>query len=195
MSVETWCSPGPEDTASLLAGAQVQWWFAGGWAIELFVGKVLRRHSDVDIGCLREHLGTLLGVLPDWDVYASASGKLIRVERGTILDPAHHTLWCRPSNSSCWVLEILVEEMEGQDWVYRRDRRIRRPTRDIVAYTATGLCYLRPEIQLLYKSKNPRRRDDDDFQAVWPVLGVDARSWLADNIAMTSPSHAWLSRA
>jgi hypothetical protein len=150
MSVETWCSPGPEHTASLLAGAGVPWWFAGGWAIELFVGKVLRRDSDVDIGCFRDHFRTLLGVLPVWVVYASAGGNLIRMERGTVLDPAHHTLWCRAIKQLLLGIEILVGEMEGQDWVYRRDRRIRRPT----------------------------------------VPG----SWLADNIAMTSPRHAWLSR-
>ena len=149
----------------------------------------------MDIGCFREHLGTLLAALPDWDVYASAGGNLIRQEPGAVLDSTLHTLWCRPSHSSCWVIEILVEEMEGHDWVYRRDRRIRRPALDLVAHTAAGLRYLRPEIQLLYKSKNPRPRDHDDFQAAWPVLAADARSWLADTIAMTSPGHAWLSRA
>jgi aminoglycoside-2''-adenylyltransferase len=194
MSMEPWCSPSPEHAARLFAGASVPWWFAGGWAIDLLVGQT-RRHSDLDIGCFREHLGGLLESLPDWDVHASAGGNLLPLERGTVLDPALHTLWCRPPNSPCWVLEILLEEMEEQNWVYRRERRIRWPSRDIVAYTTAGLPYLRPEIQLLYKSKAPRRCDHDDFQAAWPLLTFDARSWLASNIATTSPGHAWLSAA
>ncbi len=194
MSVETWCSPDPERAASLLAGAAAPWWFAGGWAIDLFIGHTRREHGDLDIGCFRGHVIGLLEGLGDWDVKASAGGTLIGLERGTLLDPTFHTLWCRPRNSASWVLEILIEEMEEPDWVYRRERRIRRFSRDIVAHTTAGLCYLRPEIQLLYKSKAPRDRDHDDFHAAWPLLGVEARSWLADTIATTSPGHSWLSR-
>lgn len=119
----------------------------------------------------------------------------MRLERAAVLDPTVHVLWCRPRNSTCWVLEILIEEREKEDWVYRRDRRIRRPSQDIVAYTTAGLCFIRPEIQLLYKSKAPRHRDHDDFQAAWPLLTVEAKSWLAENIATTSPGHLWLSVA
>jgi hypothetical protein len=171
----------------------VPWWFAGGWAIDLFVGHTRRGHADLDIGCFREDVIAMLDALADWDVHASGGGRRVPLERGAALDPTFHALWCRPRDSACWVLEILVEERENEDWVYRRDRRIRLPSRDIVAHTTAGLCCLRPEIQLLYKSKAPRPHDHADFQAAWPLLTVEARSWLADNIRATSPGHSWLS--
>lgn len=36
-----------------MRGVGAAWWIARGWAIELFVGKPVREHSDLEIGCFR----------------------------------------------------------------------------------------------------------------------------------------------
>ncbi|WP_232836957.1 nucleotidyltransferase domain-containing protein [Lentzea terrae] len=41
----------PAEVAGLFTG--VQWWVAGGYAIELAVGRPLRPHSDIDVLLLR----------------------------------------------------------------------------------------------------------------------------------------------
>jgi len=51
-----------------------------------------------------------------------------------------------------------------------------------------GLPYLAPEIQLLYKSKDRRQRDDADFAVIEPLLPVDARRWLQDVLELVAPS-------
>jgi hypothetical protein len=48
-----------------------------------------------------------------------------------------------------------------------------------------------PEIQLLYKAKHARPRDELDFQAAVPELSDEARRWLLENLVRTLPSHPW----
>ena len=50
--------------ADVMRGFPHPWWIAGGWAIDLFIGRVTREHADVEIGAfrhtqldLRRHLG------------------------------------------------------------------------------------------------------------------------------------------
>ena len=51
--------------APVLAAARVmasyphRWWFAGGWAIDFFVGRATREHADIEIGVFREDQMTL----------------------------------------------------------------------------------------------------------------------------------------
>jgi hypothetical protein len=52
---------------------------------------------------------------------------------------------------------------------------------------------LAPEIQLLYKSKGLRPKDQADFDAVLPALRPEQRRWLRDALTIESPSHTWLS--
>jgi hypothetical protein len=103
-----------------------------------------------------------------------------------------HSLWCRPRAEGAWWLEILLDEREGLDWIFRRNRDVRRPIGELLARDGSGLAYLRPEVQLLYKAKAPRPRDEADFRAVAPILGKEARAWLRDALARTHPEHPWL---
>lgn len=87
-------------------------------------------------------------------------------------------------------LDILLNEAHGDDWVYRRDHQIRRPLDR--AISTKGLPYLAPELILLFKSKQPRAKDHQDFGLILPTLLPDARSWLFKAIQLTTPDHAWL---
>ena len=40
---------------------------------------------------------------------------------------ALHDSWCRPTPASPWALQLMVDDTDGADWLYRRDHRIRRP--------------------------------------------------------------------
>jgi hypothetical protein len=62
----------------------------------------------------------------------------------------------------------------------------------IVRRSSDGLPYLAPEIQLLYKSKEPRERDDRDFAQISPLLAADARRWLQHALELTAPDHKWI---
>jgi hypothetical protein len=86
----------------------------------------------------------------------------------------------------------MLDESSGDDWVSRRDERIRRPITSIGLATDRGIPYLAPEIQLFYKAKNPRPRDEADLAAALPVLTQAQRQWLSDTLSLVyGPAHPW----
>ena len=56
-----------------------------------------------------------------------------------------------------------------------------------------GIPYLRPEVQLFYKAKAPRPKDEIDLAAALPVLGPTAIDWLLASIERAyGPANPWL---
>jgi hypothetical protein len=47
---------------------QYPWYIAGGWAIDLRLGKVTREHEDVDICIFREYTQKILDYFSDWKI-------------------------------------------------------------------------------------------------------------------------------
>jgi hypothetical protein len=89
-------------------------------------------------------------------------------------------------------VEGLLDAGDEAVWVFRREPRIQRPLNEVIHRTPQGLPYLAPEIQLLYKARNPRPRDEEDFENVIPHLDATARKWLCESLQMTQPAHGWL---
>ena len=48
-----WAPLSPREAMRLFGGMNAPWWIAGGHAIELYVGRPLREHVDLDVGVLR----------------------------------------------------------------------------------------------------------------------------------------------
>jgi hypothetical protein len=54
--------------------------------------------------------------------------------------------------------------------------------------------YLCPQVVLLYKAKQPRHVDREDFDRTLPTLDDAARSWLAQALEVCHPGHDWICR-
>ncbi len=188
----SWRSCRPVQAQHWLAELSAPWWIAGGWAFDLFAGRETRAHQDLDVGCFRGDLPDVSRALVGWELHAAQDGRLTRLAEGERPDPGAHSLWCRPRGEDAWWLEILLDEREGGDWVFRRNHAVRMPIGELLARDGSGLAYLRPEVQLLYKAKAPRPRDEADLRTVAPLLGTDARAWLRNALGLTHPGHAWL---
>lgn len=134
----------------------------------------------------------MLHALSTWEVFEARDGRLTRLAAGCVPPRDVHSLWCRPTAREPWTIELMLDEADGDTWIYRREPRIRRPLSTIVRQSADRLPYLAPEIQLLYKSKGPRERDDMDFAQTIPLLAADARRWLHDALELTTPDHKWI---
>ena len=182
-----------ERAASVMTGFPGPWGIAGGWAIDLFLRRQSRPHSDVDVAILRHHQRHLGPRLP-----AGQAEKVVehglspwRVEE-QLHAPVHeiHATW--PDG---YHLEFLLNEHdhEMREWVFRRDSRIRAPLATTFL-SRDALPYLAPEIVLLYKSKAPAARDDADLASVLPHLAAQQRTWLREALALTTPGHRWLDR-
>lgn len=108
------------------------------------------------------------------------------------MTPPGHAVWCRPDPSADWAFELLLNDTAGDDWVFRRDDRIRRPLTSIGGTTSEGIPFLAPEIVLLYKAKSRRPRDEEDLAHALPALHSDQRGWLAEALEIAHPGHAWI---
>ena len=134
--------------------------------MDLWLPQPSRGHVDMDIGCYRDEVPLLRRALPEWEFFAAAGGALTQlVDEDALLPATVHTLWCRMRGTRQWGIEVMVEECEGDEWLFRRDPAIRRAKEAILWHTEDGVAVLRPEVQLLYKAKDVRDRDQADFDA------------------------------
>lgn len=102
-------------------------------------------------------------------------------------------LWLRKNAASPWLLDILLQPVDGEHWVFKRDHRIRMPMADAVLIT-DGIAHLAPELVLLHKAHLCRPKDDVDLEATLPHLDARARSWLADAVRRAVPDSPWNDR-
>lgn len=174
--------------------AQTPWWIAGGHAIELFAGRPLRSHDDVDVLLLRRDQQVVHDLLPGWDVQAAdPPGRLRAWQAGETLPAGVHDIWCREDPSAPWRIQVMLDEAEGDRWRSRRDRRVSRPVGELGRRTAEGWPYLAPEVQLFYKATGAavRPKDRSDFADALPLLDLPARRWLDEALAVARPEHPW----
>ena len=88
----------------------------------------------------------------------------------------------------------MIDDTDGDDWLFRRDHRVRRPIESLTGRASTPeLSVLTPEVQLLYKSKGLREKDVADFHAVLAHLTEGERDWLRTTLELVSPYHPWIS--
>jgi hypothetical protein len=182
----------PAEVMQWLSPLSVPWWIAGGWALDLFLGQVSRPHADIDVGIFRADAPRVCTSLSEWKFFEARDGAITRLDARSAPHAAVNSLWCRRGDETEWSLELLLDEGNADRWTFRRDSKIGRALEAAIRRTGGGIPYLAPEIQLLYKSKLVRPKDQMDFDRVIPRLGRDARAWLRDSIAEMDPRHAWL---
>lgn len=181
----------PRQARSLLGAIRLPWWIAGGWALDLFMGQQGRPHKDLDVGILRRDAPAVLAALDDWEFFAASGGELHGPLTGAPREDVN-SLWGRRIHSGEWALELMLDDAEGEEWVYRRDRRLRRPLPTVIRYDSERTPYLAPEIQLLYKSGHSRPEDELDFERVSALLDEASRQWLYNALSQLDGQHRWL---
>ena len=157
----------------------------------MFVGRQSRPHKDLDIGILRRDLPQVLSALSGWEFFEAKGGELF----GPLTTDARedvNSLWGRRAHTSEWVLELMLDNSEGDQWVFRRDRRIRRALGTVIRYDLEHTPYLAPEIQLLYKASHIRAEDNSDFDRVIGYLDDPSRRWLSGALSQLDQNHQWL---
>jgi hypothetical protein len=168
------------------------WWIAGGHALDLFLGWETRPHADIDIEMFRSDKDALFDVFPDWDLQLMSGGELTAFDRGQEVAPNVFGIWCRRSPNRPWAVEIMLADGDMTEWMFRRDNAIALPGEQLLRRTADGVPYCAPEVQLLYKAKMARPKDDIDFARCLHRLTPAQRGWLADAIARSEPNHPWI---
>jgi Aminoglycoside-2''-adenylyltransferase len=178
----------------LLSDFQRPWMIAGGWAIDLFFGRVTRDHDDVDVAIYRADQQAIRRHLPGWEFDRIVEGRREPWRVGEWLEPPVHEVHAYPADGEPREMEILLNETLGAKWVFRRDVRITRPLSQVRRLTRSRVPFLAPEIVLLYKAKDPKPKDRADFEAVRPRLRSTHRRWLREALETAYPSHPWIAR-
>lgn len=172
------------------------WYVAGGWAIDLYLGRQTRDHEDIEVALFRRDQAALFDALSAWTFHVAVPGVREPMKpwnRGEQLDAPIHEIHGTRDRGSPTALELLLNEAEGERWMFRRQPAVTRPIPLISLETPDGIPVLGPEIVLLFKAKAPRARDEVDFRNVQDTLDGERREWLRGALEQVHPGHPWLS--
>jgi Aminoglycoside-2''-adenylyltransferase len=199
-SLGIWEPWSPSDVATFFAPLTVPWWIVGGWAIDLFLGRQTREHEDIDVLILRRVQQAVRTLFGAWDMQAALSPPRDETwpfrpwRLDEVLDPDIHDVWCRPTPTQPWAFQLMLADTHDDSWFFRRASTITRSIATIGCVNSNGIPYLAPEIQLLYKAKGLRPKDEADFAQALPMLTEERRYWLRSALAEAHPDHPWLER-
>jgi len=176
---------------SVFSDFKEPWFIAGGWAIDLAIGRITRHHSDIDFCIFRESLPQFLDDFKEWKIEVSipgASQKLVCHSIGDVLPPRHE-LHCNYNNIN---IEILLNEKSGKNVVFRRDTSITLPLERFTCWTNDNIPFVHPVWLLLFKAKYSKEKDQKDFKEVLKILSKDDCTWLHQALSRHQPVHQWL---
>jgi hypothetical protein len=165
------------------------WAIAGGWSTDLFLDKVTREHVDIEIIVFRNDQIAVKQYLIGWIFMKMENGLVTPIEHEEFLLPPVHETYAERGNEK---IEILLNETDGDNWIYRRDSRIKRKLHNAFLTTNNGIPILCPEITLLYKSKNPRPKDMMDFANIYKHLDLEQKQWLQESLKLIYIEHPWI---
>jgi hypothetical protein len=171
-----------------------QWWIAGGWAIDCFLGRVTRSHSDLEIGIWRDDQAKIHAIFPErrWEKVVEKTWEA--------WDPSEHLdlpifqLKAFDESAGEEVEFFLNDRDDQNNFICRRDHRIRLRIDDAIVLAPENIPVIAPAVQLLYKAKYVREKDQHDFDLVVPLLSDAQRQWLCTSIELLHPNHVWLKR-
>ena len=182
----------PEEIARLLAGVGTPWYVAAGWALDLFRGEQTRPHSDLEIAVPVAGFAEIRDRFRDHAFDVASAGR-VWFDAGADVLAATYQTWLRDPATGDWLCDVFREPHDGDTWICRRDEGIRLPYDVVIERTADRIPFLAPELVLLFKAKEVRPKDQQDFDGVLPMLGPQRRRSLREWLAQVHPGHSWLS--
>lgn len=171
-------------TTEFLREFEADWFVAGGWAIDLFLERQTRPHADVDVAIFRKDQLALQKHLGEWILKKAEKGVLSEWKQGEFLELPVHEIHCLNHRHEPQFFEILLNETNGENWIFRRNKNIAKPLAELFLTSNYGVKFLCPEAVLLYKAKNPQPKDEMDFQAIVNLLHPESRNWLKSALSV-----------
>ncbi len=188
-----WDAWRPEEAAERLAGFDVRWAIAAGWALDLFRGQETREHEDLEVTVPASQFDRLRDGFPGHDWHVVGAGQVWSIDNAAAFATMHQT-WLRDIAAGLFRLDVFREPHDGDTWIFRRDRRLTRPYADVIEMSPLGVPIVAPEIVLLFKARWQRPKDEADLAGVLPLLDDRRRAWLAGALDLVHPGHPWRGR-
>jgi len=175
-----------------MGGFRRPWFVAGGWALDLYLGRWTRPHDDIDVAILREDQQAVRSHLAGWTFEEVVAGERRAWREGEDLDLPVHETYAHRSGGDPLEIEILLNEASEGLWRYRRDTRVSKPLAEIGLPGVDGIPVLSPDIVLLYKAKAPGPTAEQDFRSARDALRPARRRWLREALEVAHPGHPWI---
>ncbi len=181
------------EAVAVFADAPFQWFLGGGYAVEQFLPAPIRAHGDIDVVIFRDQQLQLQRWLDGWCLFAADPPGALRLwQPDEYLPFGIHDIWGYRQGADAWQIQWMLAEVDGDEWFYRKNAQIRGKRSDLIAHYK-GLPCTRIEVQLMFKAKGRRPRDEQDFQAALPLMSSAAKIWLRDSLRLLYPDgHPWL---
>jgi hypothetical protein len=193
---QPWAPLSVSQTIDLLTDVHGLWWLSGGWALEENAGHLdspSRAHGDIDVTVPREQWPTVHASLRQrMQVWIAKDGHLHDTAITPVTDEVHN-LWARPLAGGPWQLQLNLEDIRDEMWIYRRHHRVQRPIAEASWWSGRCRC-IAPAVQLLWKAAAPRGVDEHDYAMVMSSLSRTERLWLGRAIRTAHPDSPWAGR-
>ncbi|WP_033542858.1 nucleotidyltransferase domain-containing protein [Planococcus sp. CAU13] len=193
--LSNWNSLTVTEVSNIFSSIPISWGIAGGWALDIHLGRKTRKHSDMDIVIFREDQQVMYRHLKnEWTLYKAKDGELSPWKEKEYLD-AINDVWVSRDIHSSWAFQIMLMDCDQDNWIYRREKTIKVPKEELFYSDENNVPYLKPAIQLLYKggSSQTREKDFRDFQSVLPSLSLKEKEWLKEALKRQFPlGHNWM---
>lgn len=173
----------------------VTWYICGGWALDLFLGRVTRVHHDVDVEVSRADQLALQQHMTErgWKLLTPFESRLQSWPMYMRLEHPRHQVHAHRRGA---FIDFLLADLDGGVWRYRREPTIIRDMGRAGFHSDEGIPFLAPELVLLFKSKNTsgkeRSKDKADFEEVCLKLEPERRFWLRWALLAVDPFHQWI---
>lgn len=173
------------------------WHSCGGWALDVFLGRVTRVHHDVDVEVSRTDQLALQQYMTErsWKLLTPFEERLQPWPMHMRLEMPRHQAHAHHQGA---FIDFLLADLDGGIWRYRREPSIIRDMSRVGLRSSEGIPFLAPELVLLYKSKTTsgkeRSKDKADFEKVYLSMEPERRAWLRWALLAVDPSHPWIER-
>ena len=171
------------------------WHICGGWALDVFLGRVTRVHHDVDVEVSRTDQLALQQYMTErsWKLLTPFDERLQPWPMHMRLEMPRHQAHAHHQGA---FIDFLLADLDGGIWRYCREPSIIRDISRIGLRSSEGIPILAPELVLLYKSKTSsgkvRSKDMADFEKVYLSMETERRAWLRWALLATDPSQPWI---
>ena len=205
-------------TKELLSAAPFDWAVCGGYAIDLFLGRVTRVHGDIDLCAFEKDRPAIQRFMLEkgWNVYEfRGMGKVRPLELSSVSDAGRNLMCFLPGcdlvqfypcedegllyhqffpkgMTELNYLEFLFSPTHDDALIFSQSPAIRRELDKAILHR-DGIPCLAPEIALLHKAREPERPESAaDFQAAFPFMDAEQKRWVLDSICCLHPDgHPW----
>lgn len=201
-----------------LSNLQIRWAVCGGYALDLFLDRPIRVHSDIDICVFEKDRDTILRYMlkNNWRVFEFRGQGKLRPLNDTSISDVGRNLMCMKGEcdivrfypcedpgliyhhflhvgiNTFNYVEFLFSKTNNKHFVFDITKNIYRDLSKAILFNES-IPYLAPEIALLYKSSQAEREEYHyDFEQTYPHMSLEQQEWFEKNLDILYPNgHKW----